>query len=294
MKKVLSFVRWRIIGLRYLTMFFNIRWLARKKNYRPSLNATQDILEHGFHQPRPIAREVIDRIMSLYQPRTAKVVQRETGAPFVNLMQDADITADNPVMKLAFSKEIFDVATDYFGGHLIMDSIQVLYSWPTSGKLRESQMWHKDYGDSKSFHAIIYLNDVLDEKDGPFVFIDKKDTRKIGLSPFVRRIADSRFAKELGTGKIRIFKGKAGDMVMVDPATCYHYGSRCSQPRLAIFITFNTSMPFVPPQSIIENNQDRLVEVAKKIRPDLSPAFIARVIGNRPRLAQMHREMAYS
>lgn len=292
--KVLSFLRWRIIGLRYFTMLFNARWFARQKNYQPALSSTYEILMTGFHLPKPVKRELIDHILALYQPRTAKVIQRESGAPFVNLMQDDDITVDNPVMQLAFSKEIFDVATDYFGGHFIMDSIQVLYSWPTEGDLRESQMWHKDYGDSKSFHAIVYLNDVLDDKDGPFVFVDKKDTRRIAHSPIIRRISDAQFAKELGPGKVHSFKGKAGDVVMVDPAACYHYGSRCSKARLAIFITFNTSMPFVGPQPLIVNNKERLAEIARQIRPDLSASFISRVIGTKPQPMQTKRKLAYS
>ncbi len=266
------------MAIRYITMLTNIRWMAYWRNYRPASASIENIFKHGFFEAGKVSPELTNQIRALYQPRTDKVIEQERGAPFVNLMQPKDITPDNPVMKLAFSKDIFDAAHDYFGGHFILDSIQILHSWPTSGKLRESQFWHKDYGDSKSFHAIVYLNDVKDIADGPFVFINKTDTKKIRFSPFVRRIPDDKFKKELNDGEIRHFYGEAGSMVLVDPAVCYHFGSRCQNARMALFVTFNTSMPFVKPQDYVQQNASSIIKTAATLRPDLSRAFIERIV----------------
>ena len=164
------------------------------------------------------------------------------------------------------------------GGRLVLDSIQALYSWPTAGALRESQLWHKDYGDWKSFHWIAYLNDVNGPDDGPFSFIDKRDARRIAPSPFIRRIADDDFSRELKGGQVRVFAGRAGDSIFVDPAACYHCGSRCRNPRLAVFVTFNTSNPFVAPTAPIRENRQRIFEAARSLRPDLSDGYLRRLL----------------
>jgi len=278
MKKLLSFLRWRIVLVRYLTMVSNFRWFSCWKSYKASSKIATDIEVQGLHLPEKIDDTDLKELQEIFTSRGDKVIPKAQGAPFVNLVQPSDFTVDNPMMRLAFSKKIFDAANDYFGGHFILDSLQVLYSWPTSGSLRESQMWHKDYGDSKTFHAIIYLNDVTKVEDGPFVFVSKQDTRNINYSPLVRRIDDKTFLNELKDGTVQYFYATAGNIVLVDPAACYHYGSRCKNARTAIFITFNTSMPFCKPQDMIIDNATLIADVAKKLRPDLSEAFLDRII----------------
>jgi hypothetical protein len=154
----------------------------------------------------------------------------------------------------------------------------VLHSFPNDDEaLRESQMWHKDFGDARSFHCVAYLNDVLDDDHGPFGFVDKADTRRIGSSPFIRRISDEQFAAELGHGRVRTFCGRAGESVFVDPAACYHYGSRCRVPRTAIFATFNTDRPYVDAVPVLRRNAARAASEAAKVRPDVSEAEFRRL-----------------
>jgi hypothetical protein len=232
----------------------------------------------GYHAGPTIDEKTLAALREIYVPRGATVVPKDRGAPFVNLVKPEDITVNSPLMKFAFSEEVLDPVVDYFGGNLVLDSIQVLYSYPT-GKLRESQFWHKDYGDRKSFHCVAYLNDVLTDDKGPFVFVDKEDTKRIKKSPIIRRINDEQFKKELGSGKIRSFYGKAGESVFVDPAVCYHYGSRCtSESRLAIFVTFNSNTPFVPPTNLVLENAEQLAKVGEELRPDLNPNYIRRIV----------------
>ena len=206
------------------------------------------------------------------------MVPAEAGHPFENLMRPEDLDPDNPVLRFAFSREILDAADAYFGGYFRFDSIQVLYSYATEGSLRESQLWHRDYGDTKSLHCVAYVNDVLEPEDGPFVFVDRNDTRRIGSSPLIRRIPDERFRRELGEGRIRSFYGEGGESVLVDPAACYHFGSRCMNPRTAIFVTFNTDRPFVPATPLMRENRKRLLAAAAAIRPDLSRDYLERIL----------------
>lgn len=273
-RDIASFVRWRLVPVRYVTRVTGGSWARRRQRF-PFRTAVSDAIEdRGYHVGPTFPADLIEAINEIYRPRTADVKPKERGAPFVNLFAADDIDPANPVIQLAFSPDVLDAAADYFGGTPTLDSIQVLYSWPTDGPLRESQKWHKDYGDSRSFHCIVYLNDVLDSAEGPFVYVDKRDTRRIGKAPIVRRIPDERFSRELGPGTVRSFYGKAGDSVFVDPAVCYHYGSRCRTPRLAIFVTFNSHIPFVPPVDLVCQNREKLLAAARTLRPDLSEAFL--------------------
>ena len=255
-----------------------MRWskLFKRQTFK-TLIAT-NISQNGFHLADPIDSSSLKKIIAIYKPRCAFVLREPSGHPFKNIFETKDIDKNNPVFQLAFSPKILDVATDYFRGKLILDSIQVLYSYSTNNETRESQFWHLDYNDRKSFHAIIYLNDVLSENDGPFVFLDKQESKGIGRSFVVRRIPDNSFYKNYGNNHAINFFSKAGGFVYVDPAACYHYGSRCKNDRLAIFVTFSSWFPFVKPVNLIINNRRKILIEAKLLRPDLSNEFLKNLL----------------
>lgn len=269
-KNKINYLRSHLIVKRKLLMLSNISSKTFKKLETSVMESSKVLNTIGFTTGPTCSPEILEEIKKIYIPRIADVVPKSTGAPFKNLIRDEDFTIDNPIVKLAFSKEILDPAIDYFGGKLLFESLQVLYSYPTEGALRESQYWHKDFGDSKSFHGIMYLNDVEEVQHGPFVFVDRTESKKMKRSIFIRRISDQDFMKELGHNKVETFYGKAGESIFVDPAVCYHYGSRCKEGRLAIFFTFNSSTPYIITPGLIQNNRDKLFEIGKTLRPDLA------------------------
>jgi len=273
-RKIASFLRWRLVPVRYLTMLLDMKWSYLLKSHPVISSVCKEVELHGYHVAPPLDNESIKEIQAVYRPRAVSVVPQEHGHPFVNLFTEEDLRPDNPVVRLAFSSKILEVAADYFGNKLVLDSIQVLHSYSTSGDVRESQFWHLDYGDRKSFHAIVYLNDVTDSDDGPFVFVNKDTSREIGRSLVVRRIGDAQFDKELGKGQSQQFLGPSGAMVYVDPASCYHYGSRCRDSRLAVFVTFNSWFPYAKPAPLIQKNREVIYDLALKIRPDLNRDFL--------------------
>jgi hypothetical protein len=266
-----SFLRWRLVPVRY----------AGKITARPRAagsfvprSALIDAIERDGHHAGPrLTPETLAQVQAIYRPRMAEVTPTHGGHPFTNILRAEDFAPENPVFRHALSPQVLDVAHDYFNGRFLLDSIQVLYSWPTQA-LSQSQMWHKDYGDSRTLHCVTYLNDVAKPEDGPFVFVDKTDTRRIRRVPFIRRIDDETFKAELGSGQLRQFLGRAGESVFVDPSACYHYGSRCTRARLAIFVTFNTDRPFVPPTEPIRQHRERILVAARAVRPELSDSYL--------------------
>jgi hypothetical protein len=275
-RDALHFLRWRLVPVRYAG---KLRAGPRPRPAaapRTRLAATID--QQGHAAGPALDAPTLAQVQAIYRPRVAAVVPSSGGHPFTNLVRPEDFAPENPVFRFAWSAPVLDVAHDYFGGRFILDSIQVLYSWPTEGEPRESQLWHKDYGDTRTLHCVAYLNDVQTLDDGPFVYVDKADTRRIGRSPVIRRIDDTRFAAELGDGRLRQFYGRAGESVFVDPSACYHYGSRCRNGRLAIFVTFFTDRPFVAPTPPIVAHRERIAAAASTVRPDLSDAYLRRLL----------------
>lgn len=275
-REIYKLLRWRLIAVRYvrkIASFISSPALPQPARLRNSAFERQ-----GFGPGPSIPALDLEEMRAIYGPRAELVVPTAHGHPFENLMRAEDLTASNPVLRFAFSPAVLDAAHDYFGERFKFDSIQLMYSYPTDGELRESQKWHRDYGDSKSFHCVAYVNDVLAPEDGPFVFVDRNDASRIIRSPIIRRIDDAKFRRELGNGEIRTFYGKAGESVLVDPAACYHYGSRCKRGRLALFVTFNTDRPYVAAQALLRENRSRLLAAAQQIRPDLSPIFLKQIL----------------
>lgn len=274
LRKIATFVRWRLVPVRYMTMLWDLKWKRLHRAAPPKTAAVAEMNKRGLTKGPEMPAELLRGALEIYGPRGQLVVPKSDGHPFFNLFSDDDIHPDNPVFRFAFSPKVLDAAYDYFNGRLILDSIQVLYSYPTEGELRESQYWHLDYGDRQSFHCVAYLNDVLTPEDGPFVYIDKEASKKIGHSLIVRRISDQQLSRELVDGAVENFFGKAGSSVLVDPSACYHYGSRCKTPRLAVFVTFSSWFPFAQPAPAISENALKIMEAAHLVRPDLSEPFL--------------------
>lgn len=270
--KILSFFRWRIVAVRYITLIINLKVknLFVKPKYS---NLIANVEKFGYAQGPDMSEEVMNDILEFYKLKIENAINIKSYQPFVNIMTEEDLVETNPLIKYAFSEGVLGKAIEYYRGNISLNAIQLLYSYPSGSELKESQYWHKDYGDSKSFHAITYLNDVLDEESGPFTFVDKIETKKISWSPFVRRIPDTQFEKELGSKNVSRFYGKKGSTVMVDPSACYHYGSRGIKPRLAVFITFSSNVPFTPAAPFTDKYSSKIRELGKLVRPDLNPVF---------------------
>ncbi len=275
LKSAASFLRWQIVPVRMVGKIAGAH--APDIAPTPRMAITQEVAQQGYASGPQMAAADTQAIRDAFEPRARAIVPRNGGHPFKNLLQSPDLTAENPVLRHAFSAAILDIADDYFAGRFILDSVQLLYSWPTD-TLDASQYWHRDFGDSKSLHSITYITDVPDEAAGAFTFVNKADSKRMRSSPFIRRIADEQFARELGDGAIHRFFGKAGESVLVDPAACYHFGSRCKVPRLALFVTFNSDRPYIGADPLVQNNRDALLAAATTLRPDLSSAYLARLL----------------
>ena len=281
LRNIASFLRWRLVPVRKAG---RIRFLRPGRTRSPvaagRLPASVEVETTGYAQGPTMPAELVAATRAHYEARVPAFENIPANRPHVNLARAEDYNADNPLLQWIFRPDLIDIAIDYFDGRCRLDGINLLYSPARDGKtLSESQYWHRDYDDSRSFHAITYLNDVLDDDAGPFVFVDKQDTKRIGDSQIIRRIDDPTFEAELGDGQVHRFFGEAGSTVFVDPAACYHYGSRCRRERMAVFLTFNSDLPYTTPDRNVTDNAGAILKGAIALRPDLDKRLLERLLG---------------
>ena len=281
LKDTASFLRWRLVPVRKLGKVKNqLTGHAAPPPRESHFDAgrLEQLNALGYCPATPINPDQLAAIRDIYMPRGDEVVPTDTGHPFENVVRPEDFNAENPLFQLAFSEGILGAAQAYFGGKFSFASIQVARSFPTPGALRESQKWHRDYGDAKSLHFIMYLNDVTTDEHGPFVFVDKQVSKKVKRSPIIRRLTDEQIAAEIGSDEFETFYGESGSAILVDPATCYHFGSRCQIPRTAVFVTFNTHVPYTEMMNPLGSHRAQAAREARKVRPDLSGEYIDSIL----------------
>ncbi len=273
LRKMASFIRWRVVAVRYVTRLggMNFSRLFTPPPYRTL--ASEELAANG-HCAGPLC---LGMSCASAADLSAQNARRKADLGRLFLRQ--------PLQRARYRCRQSGVS--------LCDVAAVLTSrWTTStdnrlstasrcsihGQQRvrplESQLWHKDYGDSKSLHCVGYLNDVS-ECRGRSLRVRGQG----GYPPhraFDLRPPHRRFAIHEGTrsGRVREFLGKAGESIWVDPAVCYHFGSRCRNARLAVFVTFNSRFPFARPTALVRQNAPTLFEAARQVRPDLTAASL--------------------
>lgn len=235
MKSMLSKIRWRSKHIRYSQKFMrSIR--KRKFDYFISQDdfGSDNYLING-HLKTPDIEINLPREVDPSQPFT----------DIKRLNSDYMQCLTETVVNLPQISRI----KDYFPRGLSLWNVALNYSpaRAPSNEVNESQLWHWDYGDTRTVHLMINLEDV-DGENGPFTFISHETNKIVKRHPFwIERFTDVQFEALTGK-KISLvkeqFTGKKGSFMFVDPGKILHQGARNIKPRLVAFYTFTTQTPF--------------------------------------------------
>jgi len=124
-----------------------------------------------------------------------------------------------------------------------LESVEILVSRPSPNGLSASQLWHRDVNDKVILKLFVYLNDV-EEQNGPFTYIEATPSARVPRDgdhympdPFIDR--------SVARDEWRCVKGPAGTAFLIDTGRCLHFGSRCSQPRIAYISTYSSGLKFM-------------------------------------------------
>lgn len=165
--------------------------------------------------------------------------------------QNGMLPVDNPFVQIALQPEILSIAGHAFGELPRLDYVLLTLSRSTGKDLSYSQLWHRDYDDTRVIKLFVYLTDVHDMEQGPFTFIPGPVSDRMGFRLRSHQ-ADSEVATAIPLDAAQSIKAPRLSAFMVDTARCLHMGSRVApgHERLlytATFISIPRLYPEPPP-----------------------------------------------
>jgi hypothetical protein len=178
--------------------------------------------------------------------------------------QDGMLPVDNPFVKFALQPEILAIAGHAFGELPRLDYVLLTLSRSANTEFNYSQLWHRDYDDTRVIKLFVYLTDVRNEEDGPFTFIPGPVSDRMGFRVRSHQ-TDAEISTVIPLTAAQAIKGPKLSAFMVDTARCLHMGSRVSQghERLlytATFISIPRLYPEPPPCFRLGGSESALIK----------------------------------
>ena len=183
---------------------------------------------------------------------TDALSQNRSGKDYLrHVMRRDDFPQDSPVIRLAFDRNVVALVADLIGDYPVISDIALLYSPAQAPNLHErftgSQNFHMDADDNVLCKLWVILQEVT-TTDGPTVIVKKHASTRIAKALKYKkgnRIKDDSIVTSLtNDGDIVEITGTPGDVVFINTAGVFHYGSRVSgesKGRFLLMISYSTS-----------------------------------------------------
>jgi hypothetical protein len=192
-----------------------------------------------------VARLVTERLQN-----GAREKGKSLRSYFTRISDDSDLTTDNIFVRFALQPEVIRVISAYFGQVPYLADLQILMSHGSdSTKWEESQLWHRDYADSKTVKLWMYLTDVDSIEKGPFTYLPLKESQQVPNGLFPGRVSDEAMQQCGLAARAATVYGERLTTFYMDTSRCYHLGSRLKGENIrvayvATFITHASLYPF--------------------------------------------------
>lgn len=178
-------------------------------------------------------------------------------------MEDGSISIDNPFVDVALQPELLSIIARSIGELPRLDYVLLTLSQGSKEDHKISQLWHRDHDDTRVIKFFIYLTDVSDIRDGPFTFLPKPHSEKVGYK-LKSHCTDDELLKDGLAESIIEMKAPRLSAFIVDTSKCFHMGSRCfpGHERLlytATFISIPRLFPEPKPFFKLTGNESELL-----------------------------------
>lgn len=175
------------------------------------------------------------------------------------------LTTDGPFVSFATQPAVAGLLAEIYGEIPRLDSVLLTRSIYDGKPLSYSQLWHRDYDDTKVVKLFVYLTDVLTRADGPFTFMPGPVSDNARYSRRSHR-SDGALATKVDLDGARSVIGPRLTAFLVETSRCLHMGSRIDQghERLMYTATFFAAPRLYPepPRRIALTGQETAVERA--------------------------------
>jgi hypothetical protein len=260
LKKVISFLRWRIKQFRYATK--GLYWLIGKN--RPTTSESLKVLD--IDKSNKLGDfgyvEVKNNFISdISFERLPSKLSQNDGKAVIDVYDYFSDETNILVSEILSDVYVSSLVNNYFDHKPWLWNVSVTYTVPQTGEIDfpvDSQMWHFDYGDKTQLHLMYYLSDV-DEECGPFTFVDAIKSSKIKRHlSVIERVNDNDLKKTHDIDPISDsikLTGDRGSLFVVDPGRLLHQGARCQRPRMVLFVSITSRFPMSKPNHLIGKNK---------------------------------------
>jgi hypothetical protein len=141
-------------------------------------------------------------------------------------MVDGRLNADSALARAALQPRILSVIARSLGIVPRLDYVTVTVSKPMIEAPSHSQLWHRDYDDTRVIKVFVYLSNVETLQDGPFTFLPAGVSDRLGFSMKSHRSdGDLPSGVDLERDMVRVM-GPQFSCFMVETSRCLHMGSR--------------------------------------------------------------------
>lgn len=193
------------------------------------------------HRQTATVSAAIERARDLAASEDFDELAARAKKPFLIIKSlDLEDPENCALVDLACSRSLLGPVTGYLGGIPVLGDAAIWYS-PNKEAHGRSQLFHLDTEDVRQVKVFIPLETVT-ELSGPFSFVSAEKSRQVlekrmhsrDFNGMQQRVSDDEILGGTPTDLIQ-FVGEPGQVIFVDTANCYHYGSRKSErPRLLL------------------------------------------------------------
>jgi len=186
---------------------------------------------------------------------------------------DGKLPADNVFVRFATQPKVIQMLTRALGTVPQLSDVLLTLSEESNKQLVYSQLWHRDFDDTRTLKVFVYLTDVPSTEFGPFTFIPGPESDRFGRS-IKSHMADEVVFNRTPRNAVREMKSARATAFVVETSRCLHMGSRMTpgHHRLLYTATFVTvPRPYVepPPRFTRRGELDTLTETVLFTRENL-------------------------
>jgi hypothetical protein len=178
---------------------------------------------------------------------------------------DGRMPAASPYARFAVQPRILGMLSRIMGGLPQIDYVLLTLSLPSDAPLAVSQLWHKDYDDTRTIKVFVYLTDVAGEDDGPFTFVPGPMSDKVGFT-LRSHMPDEQAFRDIPADAACSMVAPALSVFAVETSRCLHMGSRVAAGhRRLLYTATYTTYPRImgtAPDSFLLTGQESELERA--------------------------------
>jgi hypothetical protein len=170
-----------------------------------------------------------------------------------------DVVLTPHLLSLANRPDILATAARFLGCKPTIGYMAAWWSYPTPGKPKEAENFHRDVDDWRFLKLFAYLTEV-DENNGPHVYVqDSVESFKL---PEIRRFEDSEVEQNFGRDNILTLKAPAGHG-FIENTFGIHRGLPPKSARRLIFqvVYCMTSLPYGPRKAVAALNEAQAISI---------------------------------